>query len=86
MRGAIKYRASCQPLPTCVFMGDVSSQASLDDAQRGPKLIVVTRKHLDQQRHHRCRGTQAVGVTGMPQYVQNTVLSERTRCPPAAVC
>ena len=47
----------------------------------GPETMVGMRQQSDQQRHHCCWRTRAVGVAGMPQDAQNTVLGERTRCP-----
>ena len=47
----------------------------------GPEPMVGMRQQSDQQRHHCCWRTRAVGVAGMPQDAQNTVLGERTRCP-----
>ena len=47
----------------------------------GPELMVGMRQQPHQQGHHRCWGTRAVGVAGMPQDAQHTVLGERTCCP-----
>ena len=47
----------------------------------GPEVMVGMRQQPHLQGHHLCWRTGAVGVAGMPQDAQNTVLGERTRCP-----